>query len=91
MKYVVYQDGDKEHMVTFPRCINHNDMAEALGSLRFGGVHWHRRQGKIVSAGVIDGGKCHGRSEALSINSRPSDTALLKQGGIATASTPEGV
>lgn len=82
MKYIVYLDGDKEHMVIFPRNINHDCMAEALEALRFGGDHdWHRRQGEVVSAGFIDGGECHGRSESLNIDSRKRDTMLYRAGG----------
>lgn len=80
MKYIVYQDGDKEHLVAFPRSINHDRMAEAMEALRFGSDrNWHRRQGAVLAAGFIDGNKCHGRSETLGISSRgDADTALLR-------------
>ena len=85
MKYIVYQDGDKEYLVTFPRSIDHDRMAEAMECLRFGSERdWHRRQGEVLAAGFVDGGgNCHGRSETLGIASRPdADTALLRsQGG----------
>lgn len=88
MKYIVYKNGETEHLVAFPRTIDHDRMGEALEALRFGSErNWHRRQGEIVGAGFIDDGKCHGRSETLGIGSRSdADTALLKsQGG-----TPHG-
>jgi hypothetical protein len=83
MKYIVYQDGNKELLVAFPLAVNHDRMAEALEALRFGGDHnWHRRQGQIVSAGFIIGGECSGHSETLGISSRKFiDTNLFKLGG----------
>jgi hypothetical protein len=87
MKYIVYRDGDKDHLITFPNCINHNRMADAMEALRFGDDRdWHRRQGEVVSAGFIDGGECHGRSESLDIDSRKGiDTMILRAGGSAPA------
>lgn len=83
MKYIVYQDGEKEYMVVFPKAIFHNRMADAIQSLKFGEDHdWHRHQGEVVSAGFIDGGECHGRSESLNIASRKGiDTMLYRAGG----------
>lgn len=83
MKYIVYQDGNAEMLIVFPRCIDHDRMAEALEALRFGSERdWHRRQGKVLSAGFIDNGKCHGRSETLNLNSRgQTDTELYNAGG----------
>lgn len=84
MKYIVYQDGDKEYLVAFSREINHDRMAEAMEALRFGSERdWHRRQGEVLAAGFIDCDACHGSSETLGIASRgEADTALLRaQGG----------
>ena len=80
MKYIVYQDGDKEYLVAFPRSINHDRMAEALEALRFGSERdWHRRQGEVLAAGFITGDRCHGSSETLGITSRlDTDTELLR-------------
>lgn len=92
MKYIVYRDGDKDHLISFPRCINHNHMAEAVASLRFGEDHnWHRRRGEVVSAGFIDGGECHGRSESLDLDSRKGiDTMILRAGGSTPAIDKKG-
>lgn len=84
MKYLIYLDDGTEYGVTFPREINHNRMAEALGALRFGADrNWHRRQGEVVAAGFIDKlGVCSGYSETLHIGSRKqTDTNLFAQGG----------
>lgn len=80
MKYIVYQDGDKEYLVTFPRSIDHDRMAEAMECLRFGSERdWHRRQGEVLAAGFVVGGHCQGHSETLGISSRgAADTALLE-------------
>jgi len=87
VKYIVYRDGGRDHLITFPKCINHNHMAQAVESLRFGEDHnWHRRQGEIVSAGFIEGGECSGRSESLNLDSRKGiDTVIYKAGSYATA------
>ena len=80
MKYLVYQDGDQEYLVAFPRSIRHDRMAEAMAALRFGSERdWHRRQGQVLAAGFITTGKCHGESETLGIKSRgEADTELLR-------------
>lgn len=79
MKYIVYQDGEKEYIVTFPRSIDHDRMAEALEALRFGSErNWHRRQGEVLAAGFVVGGRCQGHSVTLGISSRGDvDTTLL--------------
>jgi hypothetical protein len=86
VKYIVYQDGDHEYMVAFPKTIDHNRMAEALQMLRFDGPKgprdWHRRQGEVVAAGFIQAGVCHGRSETLNIDGRgETDTMIWRSGG----------
>ena len=83
MKYIIYKDGDKEYLVTFPKAIEHKKMAEAMEVMRFGGDHdWHRNQGKIVGAGFIEAGQCTGSSETLNIGSRLQDTAIYRNGGV---------
>lgn len=85
MKYIVYQDGDQEMLITFPRCITHKNMAEAMEILRFDSPNsrnWHRNQGHVIAAGFIDGNECHGSSESLNIKSRGQiDTMVLRGGG----------
>lgn len=80
MKYIVYQDGGTEYLVTFPRSIDHDRMADAMEALRFGSDrNWHRRQGEVLAAGFVVGGVCQGHSETLDISSRGAvDTALLQ-------------
>lgn len=83
MKYIVTHLNDKEVIFTFPRSVDHDRMWEALAAIRFGDhSRWERklRDGKLISAGFIDHGVCHGRSETLNIGSRGTpDTALLKE------------
>jgi len=83
MKYIVFEDSGNEMLVAFPKCIDHNRMAEAMSALRFGSDReWHRRQGKIVAAGFIEGRECVGRSETLNIGSRKNiDTMMFLAGG----------
>lgn len=80
-KYVVMRLNDVETIFTFPKSVDHDRMKEALECIRFGDHrNWTRayRDGEVVSAGFIDGGQCHGRSETLNLESRPKlDTALL--------------
>lgn len=83
MKYLVAVVDGKESIFVFPRDINHNRMAEALAGIRFDtiGGGWNRkyRDGDVISAGFVDLGICHGRSETLKLNSRgPIDTELLR-------------
>lgn len=81
MKYIVMALADKEEIFIFPRTVDHDRMKEACEIIRFGDDrNWNRkyRQGECVSAGFIDDGVCHGRSETLGLESRgPKDTALL--------------
>ena len=82
MKYIVYHEALREYLISFPDCINHDHMAEAVGFLRFGGTQWRRSQGVVVSAGFIVGGECLGRSESLKIGSRKvTDTDILNSEG----------
>lgn len=83
MKYIVTSLEDKELIFIFPRDVDHDRMAEAIEAIRFGSSqNWERKlrkDGEMISAGFIDNGKCHGRSETLGINSRDdADTKLLK-------------
>lgn len=82
MKYIVVELDGRETIFVFPRMVDHDRMAEALEAIRFGYEHdWSRRiatQGRIVSAGFVDDGRCHGRSETLNRDSRGElDTELL--------------
>ena len=82
MKYIVTRLGDKEGIFVFPRCVDHDRMWEAMQAIRFGDRgNWNRdlRDGEAISAGFVDGGTCHGRSETLNLKSRgTADTALLR-------------
>jgi hypothetical protein len=82
MKYIVASLKGKEMMFVFPRSIDHDKMYEAIGAIRVGTDRdWSRdfRGGEAVSAGFIDGGVCHGRSETLNLDSRgAADAALLR-------------
>jgi hypothetical protein len=87
MKYLVANLEGHEAMFVFPRAVDHDRMAEALTMIRFGYNHnWERKllprdgkaDGNIISAGFVDNGKCHGRSETLGLFSRgDADTELL--------------
>jgi hypothetical protein len=82
MKYIVVQLGEKESIFVFPRNIDHDRMFEALEAIRFGSernwVREIRKNGEAISAGFIDGGRCHGHSETLGLASRGEpDTQLL--------------
>lgn len=86
MKYIVFNLGDTELLFTFPRCIDHDRMMEACRAIRFGDtrnwdrkLHPNREDGTPISAGFIDNGKCHGRSETLGISSRPKEDTKLFQ------------
>lgn len=73
MKYIVMALADQEEIFVFPRTIDHDRMKEACETIRFGDErNWNRkyRQGECVSAGFIDNGVCHGRSETLGLSSR---------------------
>jgi len=79
MKYIVTEneEGEREIFV-FPRSVPHNAFAEVVAGIR-NQTHgnWRRIRRKPVSAGFVDGGRCHGRSESLHLKSRPEDTELL--------------
>jgi len=57
-------------------------MKEAIECIRFGSERDRRRKfrdGEVISAGFVDDGVCHGRSETLSPESRKDlDTAILR-------------
>ena len=86
MKYLVANIDGHEALFVFPTEVDHDRMAESLECIRFGGAHnWERKlhngakDGKIVSAGFISNGACHGRSETLGLECRPiTDTALFR-------------
>ena len=81
MKYIVMALADQEDIFVFPRTVDHDRMKEACEIIRFGDErNWNReyRDGEVVSAGFIDNGVCHGRSETLGLSSRgKQDAALL--------------
>jgi hypothetical protein len=91
MKYIVVNLEGHEAIFVFPKAVNHNRMAEALGAIRFGdGYYWERKlhrarekDGVLISAGFISGGVCLGRSETLGLASRgEADTKLLREAGL---------
>lgn len=81
MKYVcMEEENGTEEIFTFPKIINHDVMAEALGRLKnqtWG--NWQRVFRYPVSAGFIDcAGNCYGESETLGLQSRgDEDTKIL--------------
>lgn len=83
MKYVcmINEDDDLE-IITFPRNINHDVMADALSRLK-NQTHgaWHRVSRTPLSAGFVDvNGNCFGESETLGLESRGmDDTTLLAE------------
>lgn len=79
MKYIVTQRQDgKEEMFIFADTVNHDCMAEAISHMR-NQTHgtWTRIDRTPVSAGFVEAGQCVGKSETLSLSSRPTDTQLL--------------
>lgn len=72
MKYIVMEDEDgKEEIFIFPKSVNHDCMAEALGRIKnqtWG--NWVRVWRNPVSAGFVNDGVCSGYSETLSLASR---------------------
>lgn len=68
-----------EEIFVFPMSINHDAMAEALvGIKNKTSGDWRRIRRTPVSAGFIANGICYGESVSLRLNSRPQDTALLR-------------
>ncbi|MFM0165700.1 hypothetical protein PQR39_35390 [Paraburkholderia sediminicola] len=81
MKYFVVSLKGKELIFVFPRSIDHNRMHEAVCGIRHGAGHnWRREYAEAISAGFIDGGKCHGRSDTLDLDSRGELDAILLRG-----------
>ena len=80
MKYIVTVDPDgNEELFIFNDAILHSCFAEALEGIRDADYgNWQRVFRKPVSAGFIQNGFCHGRSESLGLDSRPQDTDILK-------------
>lgn len=80
MKYIVTKNKDgKEEMFTFPDSVHHDVMSMAVVSLK-DQTHgdWKRIERKVVSAGFVTGGVCHGKSESLHLESRARDNDILK-------------
>jgi len=70
MKYIILEVGDTELPFIFPEVVQHKDMADTFNH-------------KVVSAGFLQldsRGKleCVGKSEGLSIFSRPKDVEIIK-------------
>jgi hypothetical protein len=82
MKYIVAVVDGAESIFVFPRDVDHDRMKEAIECIRFGSErNWRRkfRDGEVISAGFVEDGRCYGRSETLSLDSRGElDTALLR-------------
>lgn len=84
MKYIVVVLEGEESIFAFPRSVDHDRMFEALQAIRFGPErNWSRKircDGEAISAGFVDDGICHGRSETLGLASRSEvDTALFNK------------
>ena len=81
MKYICMKDEKgKLEVFTFPRTVNHDCMAEALGAIKnTTGKNWHRVYRRPVSAGFVGPtGTCFGVSESLGLKSRgQEDTDVL--------------
>lgn len=77
-KYIVVELDGKEQIFVFPKLIAHDHMLRVVQRVRIQSKtgDWAFPE-KVISAGFIDGGHCHGRSGTLNIESRPIDTALL--------------
>jgi len=81
MKYVVVKIKGKEEIFPFPRTINHDRFCEVLSFIKHGSDRdWSREYAQPVSAGFIDNGKCHGRSETLNLDSRGELDDILLRG-----------
>lgn len=81
LKYIVAAVNGQEAIYLFPKTIDHDRMFETMGDLLFvnnsGGVGPYD-EGDLISAGFVDDGMCHGRSETLDLASRGElDTRLL--------------
>jgi len=80
-KYIVVELNGAEEIFIFPKKISHDRMMESIGAVKMGSFNnWRReyRSAVVVSAGFIDNGVCHGRSETLKVSSRGTiDTQLF--------------
>lgn len=79
MKYIVTKNEEgEEEIFLFPRSINHDCMAEVLGRIKDQTTgNWTRIFRNPVSAGFVENGRCHGRSETLKLEARPEDSDIL--------------
>lgn len=84
MKYVVVESEEQgKQLFTFPKNIDHDAFAEVLSYIKVGTPqNWNRAYREPISAGFTDGVTCYGKSETLGLASAPTDTALLKNGGV---------
>ena len=84
-KYISINVDDHDLMFTFPKCIDHDKMHDAIMVTPVN-IDSHCFEGHLLSAGFITAhGNCHGRSETLSIASLPKDTELFSNNQIIEA------
>lgn len=82
-KYINFKDDDMQHIVVFPKIIDHDRMFEGLHYAEFDGATLRKRREwygiDAVSAGFVSAyGKCYGQSQTLGIESEgKEDTTLL--------------
>ena len=86
MKYICTSDlNGIEEIFIFPVTIDHDLMAMQLKTIQMRSQATGQRQRrplKLISAGFIVNGECHGRSETLDLDARAGlDTALLRKDG----------
>lgn len=76
-KYICFEDDNTQHMVVFPKIIDHNRMFQALQCTNDDTVEWYNID--VVSAGFINySGQCYGESQTLDTLSKgKEDTELL--------------
>jgi len=82
MKYIcVINENDVFEIITFPRHIDHDVMAESVSALKNQTRgSWQRELRTPVSAGFITSDNvCHGKSITLGLEAREEDTALLER------------
>ena len=82
-KYIRFKDEEFQHIVVFPKIIDHDRMFEGLQYVEFDGATPRERREwydiDAVSAGFVSAyGECYGQSQTLGIESEgKEDTTLL--------------
>lgn len=82
-KYISFKDEEIQHIVVFPKTIDHDRMFEGLHYAEFDGATLRERREwydiDAVSAGFVSAyGECYGQSQTLGIESEgKEDTTLL--------------